>query len=284
MTDTSQYCPACECSAKDWCNCSHICNTHICDIDNDAARDAAGEQPSDPRYETYMQMNGNRIPVLDHGYIELLDHMGSDIDIVNAARTSFDTHETDMTERNVGLINFLMRERHGTPFEMVEFKFAVKAPIFVFREWHRHRIASINEMSGRYVELEREFYVPARDDIREQKGKPGAYYYERMESDERAAMAQHTIKVASDNGFDAYQNMLNDGVAKEVARLVLPVNTYSKMVWKTNLRALMNFVSLRNHEHAQREIMYYASIMEQIVSTIVPVAIESFIEYGRRTP
>jgi thymidylate synthase (FAD) len=256
----------------------------------------------------------DRIPVLDHGYIELLDHMGSDIDIVNAARTSFDaasvyhawsctlavphgtgmecdcahTHDHDgkrsLTRQDAGLINFLMRERHGTPFEMVEFKFAVKAPIFVFREWHRHRIASINEMSGRYVELEREFYIPHRNDMREQLGKPGAYYYERIENDDKAYTMQALIRSSCDKAFDTYEVLLEQGVAKEVARLMLPVNTYSKMVWKTNLRALMNFLSLRNHEHAQREIMYYASIMEQIVSTIVPVAIDAFIDHGRRTP
>ena len=258
----------------------------------------------------------DRIPVLDHGYIELLDSMGGDIDIVNAARTSFDSqgiyHIADcpetsaktnwekardcraagchdkngrhLSDRDAGLINFLMRERHGTPFEMVEFKFAVKAPIFVFREWHRHRIASINEMSGRYVELEREFYVPSREDIRVQKGKPGSYFYEAMDDDAAAAKVAEAIRFSSNAAFDEYEAMLADGVAKEVARLVLPVNTYSKMVWKTNLRALMNFLSLRNHEHAQREIMYYAAAMEQIVSTITPVAIDKFIEHGRRTP
>lgn len=226
----------------------------------------------------------DRIPVLDHGYIELLDSMGGDIDIVNAARTSFDGHETEMTDRNAGLINFLMRERHGTPFEMVEFKFAVKAPIFVFREWHRHRIASINEMSGRYVELEREFYVPSREDIRVQKGKPGAYYFEMVSDEEGAEGVRTAIRAICNGSFNTYEGLLANGVAKEVARLVLPVNTYSKMVWKTNLRAVMNFLSLRNHEHAQREIMYYAAAMEQIVSTIAPVAIDKFIEHGRRTP
>lgn len=253
----------------------------------------------------------DRIPVLDHGYIELLDSMGGDIDIVNAARTSFDDvgflHYPECKEvggpydcelakcavgsdarrlstKDAGLINFLMRERHGTPFEMVEFKFAVKAPIFVFREWHRHRIASINEMSGRYVELEREFYVPARDDIRVQNGKPGAYFYETMEDDQDAEEIRKNIEGSSLMSFDQYENMLRKGVAKEIARLVLPVNTYSKMVWKTNLRALMNFLSLRNHKHAQREIMHYAAAMEQIVSTIAPVAIDKFIEHGRRTP
>lgn len=225
-----------------------------------------------------------RVPVLDHGYVELLDSMGSDIDIVNAARTSFDGHETEMTARNVGLLNFLMRERHGTPFEMVEFKFAVKAPIFVMREWHRHRIASINEMSGRYVELEREFYVPARDDIREQKGKPGAYYYETVEDDVRASRVRNIIDVTCDDAFDSYAWMLKRGIAKEVARLVLPVNTYSKMVWKTNLRSLLNFLSLRNHKHAQLEIRRYAEAMEAMATSIAPVAMASFEKHERRSP
>lgn len=258
----------------------------------------------------------DRIPVLDHGYVELLDSMGSDIDIVNAARTSFDVKSiyhveecpetsalvtwekaqdcfdagcsskcgTCLSDRDTGLIGFLMRERHGTPLEMVDFRFAVKAPIFVFREWHRHRIASINEMSGRYVELEREFYIPSRDDIREQKGKAGAYYYERVDDDCLADNSISRINDSCNNAFDTYESLLNSGIAKEVARLVLPLNTYSKMVWKTNLRSLLNFLSLRNHQQAQREIMYYAAVIEQIVSTIVPVTINKFIEYDRVAP
>ena len=222
--------------------------------------------------------------VLDHGHIKLIDSMGSDIDIVNAARTSFDGSESEMNERNIGLVNFLMKNRHGTPFEMVEVKFEVKAPIFVFREWHRHRIASINEMSGRYVELEREFYVPHRDDIREQKGKPGAYYYERMENDARAKQVQSYIHAGAEVSFDDYERMLKQGVAKEIARLVLPLNTYSKMVWKTNLRAAMNFVSLRNHQHAQLEIREYASVMENILFQVAPVSMKSFVENGRTQP
>ncbi len=225
-----------------------------------------------------------RIKVLDHGYITLLDHMGGDIDIVNAARISFDQESGEMSDRDKGLINFLMRERHGTPFEMVDFKFEVGAPIFVFREWHRHRIASINEMSGRYTELERRFYIPARDQIREQKGKPGAYYYERMEDDDAALCYMDAIREQSEDCFDTYEKLLSSGVAKEVARLVLPVNTYSKMVWKCNLRAVMNFLSLRNHEHAQYEIRAYAQAMELLVSLVVPEAMSRFIEHGRVQP
>lgn len=252
--------------------------------------------------------------ILDHGYVKLLDSMGDDLAIVNAARTSFDSEsvyhaqwcEAALVDKSpctcnalgpryddgggtllpadAGLINYLMRCVHGTPFEMVSLKFAVKAPIFVFREWHRHRIASINEMSGRYVELPREFYVPARDDIREQKGKPGAYYYEMMDDDVAAEKVAEAIRFSSNMSFDEYEGMLADGVAKEVARLVLPVNTYSKMVWSVNLRSLMNFLSLRNHEHAQREIRYYAEAMEQMAFDVAPVAMQRFVDNGRKAP
>lgn len=263
-----------------------------------------------------------RVQVLDHGYVELLDSMGDDLAIVNAARTSFDSAATYhapncnltmtggvdctchikcacdnecpndcgcyyqsqsmLSLKDRGLINFLARERHTSPFEQVYLKFAVKAPIFVFREWHRHRTFSLNEMSGRYVELPREFYVPHRDDIREQKGKPGAYYYERIDSNEDAACVDNSIRWAAKVAFDEYEEMLENGVAKEVARLVLPVNTYSKMVWSGNLRNLMHFLSLRNHEHAQLEIRRYAEVIEKIAFEVAPVAMKAFNDNGRR--
>lgn len=254
--------------------------------------------------------------VLDHGSINLVESMGSDLDIVNAARTSFDAKSrlhgsrcplvtggdlgesgcmcgTDflsgnrgqyMLKKDAGLINFLMKHRHGTPFEMVQVKFEVEAPIFVFREWHRHRIASINEMSGRYVELERKFYVPDRDDIREQVGKPGNYSYERIKDDAKAELTRMKIWESSERGFDMYQEMLEVGIAKEVARLVLPVNTYSKMVWSANLRAVMNFLSLRNAPNAQLEIRKYAEIMEDMMFQVAPVAMQSFVDNGRQAP
>ena len=272
----------------------------------------------------------NRIPILDHGYIELLDSMGDDLSIVNGARQSFDEEshyhfpacpdtgadvpkakscicssiqmeinaggrfllddvfdgqEIDtLAKRDVGLINFLMRERHTSPFELVQVKLGVMLPIFVAREWMRHRTQSFNEMSSRYTHMPRLFYVPAREDIRVQKGKPGAYYYETMESDNDAKVTMATIHRASHTAFDDYEIMLANGVAKEVARLVLPVNTYSKMVWKTNLRALMNFLSLRNHDRAQREIRVYAEAMEEMAMSVAPVAMDAFISNGRTAP
>lgn len=222
--------------------------------------------------------------LLDHGSVTLLDSMGNDLSIVNAARTSFDQVETEMTERNAGLINFLMRERHGTPFEMCQFKFAVEAPIFVIREWQRHRIGSFNEMSGRYVELERKFYLPDNDEITVQKGKPGNYYYEPMQDQSTVINAIDELDAILNDCFDAYESLLAQGVSKEVARIVLPLSTYTKMVWSVNLRALLNFLSLRNHPHAQFHIRVYADAIENIVSEVVPVTIESFINNGRVTP
>ena len=255
--------------------------------------------------------------VLDHGSIELIDSMGGDLSIVNAARTSFDSRSllhykwcpavsgdesckcpiqardgvvvspvdaSHLAKRDAGLINFLMKHRHGTPFEMVEFMFQVEAPIFVLREWHRHRIASINEMSGRYVELERKFYVPHRDDIREQVGKAGSYTYERVENDSLAELTRLDITDASNSAFDAYEAMLKRGIAREVARLVLPVNVFSKMVWSVNGRALLNFLSLRNAPNAQLEIRRYAEAMEDIAKQLIPVTMKAFEENGRVCP
>ena len=224
-----------------------------------------------------------KVPVLDHGYVRLIDSMGDDLAIVNAARTSYDAASTELTDRDKGLIGFLMRERHGTPFEMVNLKFEVMAPIFVFREWHRHRIASINEMSGRYVQLERKFYVPAASDIRKQVGKPGAYEYQTVDP-QLAAEVRMGIETASDFAFEEYQMMLDAGIAKEVARLVLPVNTYSKMVWSCNLRALFNFLSLRNAPSAQLEIRRYAEVIETMIHDVAPVALHYFIIHGRKAP
>jgi thymidylate synthase (FAD) len=223
--------------------------------------------------------------VHEHGHVVLDDHMGDDLAIVNNARVSFNEQGETMDERNAGLIGFLMRNRHGSPFEAVTFRFDVKAPLFVFREWHRHRIGhSYNEWSARYSVIEPEFYVPQRDYIRHQVGKPGAYTFERLEDDELAAEVAARILQSQRDSYDDYEEMISEGVAKEVARVVLPVGTYSRMKWTCNLRSLMHFLSLRNSEHAQREIRDYAIAVEYFASSICPVAMQSFIENGRTAP
>jgi len=224
------------------------------------------------------------VPVHELGELSLMDFMGGDIDIVNAARASFNDADDEMSERNVGLIKYLMNNRHGTPFEMVELKFRVKAPIFVFREWHRHRVASINEWSGRYSKLEAEFYVPAADYFRSQVGKPGAYSFEQIEDPVLVETARSQIHSHCNAGYALYESLLERGVAKEQARIHLPVNTYSVMIWKTNLRAVMNFLSLRNSEHAMREICDYAKRLETFAWMVCPVAMEAFERNGRVCP
>lgn len=213
--------------------------------------------------------------VLDHGNVELLEVAGTELDIVNAARVSYGNESTEMNDKDRGLIKFLLRHEHMTPFEMVWLKWRVKAPIFVFREWHRHRTASINEMSGRYTELTNEFYVPEM--ARKLAGKQGNYYYEPM-SGHDSRLVSSAITDASEDAWEYYRYLLNLGVAKEMARMVLPVNIYSEMIWACNLRNLLHFIELRADERAQWEIQQYAIIMMEIVFDQFPTIAKFFLE------
>jgi thymidylate synthase (FAD) len=224
----------------------------------------------------------NSTAVLDHGFLALDGAFASDLAVVNAARVSFNVLSDEMTERDEGLIRFLMRERHGTPFEHGYFRFIVKAPIFVVREHHRHRSGhSYNEWSGRYSKLEPEFYVP--DDVRTQVGKPGAYTFEPVEPAVRES-AREEIRSAAEGAFAAYERMLEQGVAKEVARMVLPLALYTKYFWSCNPRSLMHFCSLRNSEHAQLEIREYAKAAEDFLQRVMPVTHAAFLANGRTAP
>lgn len=223
------------------------------------------------------------IEVLDKGYVDLIEHYGNDLTIVNAARVSFDKYSPEFTEKDAGLINYLMKNKHGTPFEMIDCTFRVKLPIFVAREWMRHRMASYNEMSGRYVELKKEMYVPKTEHVREQRGKPGNYYYEPT-AVHTATIAQNIIETNNEKCWEQYQELLNMGIAKEQARLVLPLNIYTEFIFKANLRSLLNFIALRNHEHAMFEIKEYAVAIEELIKEIVPITIESFEKNGRNVP
>lgn len=225
------------------------------------------------------------IPVLDKGFVRLEGSLAADLDPVNSARVSFGGRRTEMDDKDRGLVNFLARERHGTPFEHAFFRFEVKAPIFVFREWHRHRIGvSINEQSGRYMQLEREFYIPDPEDYRIQQGKPGSYHFVPDPNEDRIADSRRGVEDICHRAFDEYERQLEAGVAKEIARIVLPVNTYSTMWWSCNPRSLMSYLSLRNAPNAQREIAAYAEVMEEIAKLVMPVSFEAFVEHGRKTP
>lgn len=227
--------------------------------------------------------NPDELLVFDHGFVRLDDAMASDLSVVNSARVSFAVRKAEMDERDAGLIRFLMRERHGTPFEHNSFRFHVRCPVFVAREWFRHRMSSFNEESARYHKLEDDFYVPEPGAVRSQVGKPGAYTFEPVDDD----LADETIAVIQDaykRSYDAYSALIDKGVAKEVARAVLPFGIYTQFYWTINARSLMNFLSLRNAEAAQYEIRVYAQAVEEFFKRLMPITYDSFVSFGRRAP
>jgi thymidylate synthase (FAD) len=223
------------------------------------------------------------IPVLDHGFVRLDEAMADDLSVVNGARVSFARHKTEMDDSDAGLIGFLMRSRHGSPFEHNAFRFHVRAPIFVAREWFRHRVSSFKEFSMRYAKATEDFYVPEPEDVRTQVGKPGAYSFEPM-SDEVAETTRDELQQVYATAYATYERLVELGVARELARAVLPVGAYTEFYWTVNARALMNFLSLRNSENAQREIRRYAEACERFFAERMPVTYEAFVASGRTAP
>jgi thymidylate synthase (FAD) len=216
-------------------------------------------------------------------YVQLVDVMASDLAVVQAAKVSTVGVESLTTESNEGLIKYLMRERHASPFEHNVFKFVVHAPIFVAREFMRHRIASYNEESGRYRQLNPEFYLPwSIERPLVQVGKTGAYTFEPGSQelrDKTIAIMDEAYEVS----WDAYQALLESGVAKEVARMVLPVGIYSTWYVTINARSLMNFLSLRTASNAQWEIQQIALDMEEHFKIHMPVTYQAWVANGRQS-
>jgi thymidylate synthase (FAD) len=223
------------------------------------------------------------IQVLDHGFVRLDDSMADDLSVVNAARVSFARRKEAMDESDEGLIRFLLREHHGTPFEHNSFRFHVRAPIFVAREWFRHRVGSFNEFSMRYARATDDFYVPEPEDVRTQVGKPGSYSFEPVEP-ELAEATREELRAVYDQAYATYERLVERGVARELARLVMPVGAYTEFYWTINARSLMNFVSLRNAEAAQREIRRYAEACERFLEQKMPVTYAAFVAAGRVAP
>ena len=223
------------------------------------------------------------ILVLDHGFVRLDDAMASDLSVVNAARVSFGRRKDEMDEADEGLIRFLMRERHGTPFEHNAFRFHIRAPIFVAREWFRHRVGSFNEFSMRYARATDDFYVPEPDDVRTQVGKPGSYSFEPV-ADHVAETTREEMRGVYEAAYAAYERLVEQGVAREIARAVLPVGAYTEFYWTVNARSLMNFVSLRAAETAQREIRRYAEACERFLAETMPVTHAAFVANSRVAP
>ena len=229
------------------------------------------------------RVSEDTIHVLDHGFVRLDDAMADDLSVVNAARVSFARRKETMEDADAGLIRFLMRERHGTPFEHNSFRFHIRAPIFVAREWFRHRVGSFNEFSMRYAKASDEFYVPAPEDVRTQVGKPGSYSFEPV-TDEVAQTTRDELAAVYAAAFAAYERLVEMGVARELARAVMPVGAYTEFYWTVNARALMNFISLRAAETAQREIRRYADAVEQLFAERMPVTYEAFLASDRIAP
>ena len=219
-------------------------------------------------------------PALDHGFIRLVDHMGGDLSIVRSARVSYDAEwrAGEDEGKDAKLIHYLLKNKHTSPFESVTFTFDVKAPIFVFRQWHRHRTWAFSEISARYAELPSDFYVPALDQLTTQS--KSNKQMRTVEQHPQAAEFRRKILDSCSAAFVLYKEMLAAGAPRELARGVLPVNTYSHMFATVNLLNLMRFLSLRQHEHSQYEIRVYADAMLDLIEPVVPVAVAAFKEYG----
>lgn len=214
--------------------------------------------------------------VLNHGLVRLVEHMGSDLSVVRAARTSYDAEwRTGEDEgKDAKLISYLMKNRHTSPFEAVQFTFEVKAPIFVFRQLHRHRTQSISEVSARYSELPEEFYIPEVSQITRQHESN-----KQMRTDDihpEAELIQRMIAAQCESAFSTYHQMLKMGTPRELARSVLPVGTYSRMFTSMNLHNFLHLAGLRIHHHAQYEVRVVVEAMLELVEPIVPVCIAAW--------
>lgn len=206
---------------------------------------------------TQVDVIGSRQHVLGDGigYVELVDYMASDLKVVNAARVSYQKHSSELSERDKKLINYLMENRHTSPFEHAVFQFRVKCPLFTFAQWRTHRWSSFNSQSGRWSKFDHEFYCP-----------------------------NETVKALTITAFDYYEALLARGEPKEQARMVLPQNIYTSFYWTVNASSLLNFLSLRNDDHAQEEIREYALAVERYMSMIMPVTYAAFERFGRVPP
>ena len=229
------------------------------------------------------------MPVLDHGFVRVIDYMGDDAAVVQAARVSYGRGTRRVSE-DTGLIRYLMRHRHSTPFEMCEIKYHVKLPIFVARQWIRHRMANVNEYSARYSILDREFYIPAPEHLAAQSESNRQGRGDILEGDE-AAEVLALLRQDAMLTYEHYAHMLNEdgsgtprvpgrqGLARELARMNLTLNTYTQWYWKSDLHNLLNFLSLRADSHAQYEIRAYAEVMLRSVEAWVPETFAAFCEY-----
>lgn len=245
------------------------------------------KRPFSPEAENILYKPFN---VLDHGFVRLVDYMGNDNSVVQAARVSYG-NGTKRASEDEALIRYLMRHKHTTPFEMVEMKFHAKMPIFVARQWIRHRTASVNEVSARYSILPNEFYIPSEDDLAIQSINNKQGRGETL-SPQQAREVMNLLRDDGERAYTFYKDLLNEdlqteekidpqrpGIARELARMGLTLNFYTEWYWKTNLHNLFHFLKLRMDPHAQKEIRVYADEMAKITQAVAPVSYKAFHDY-----
>ena len=256
------------------------------EIDQARSSNFETRRPTVPELEEIMF---KPLPVLDHGFVRIIDYMGDDAAIVQAARVSYGKGTTKVSD-DAGLLNYLLRHRHSTPFEMCEIKYHIKLPIFIARQWIRHRTANVNEYSARYSVLDREFYIPDQVNLATQSQSNRQGRGEVLEGKEAVAVLD-LLRDDAENNYNHYVEMLNedesghiidesrDGLSRELARMNLTLNTYTQWYWKIDLHNLLHFLSLRADEHAQYEIRVYAEAMMETVKRWCPITYDAFIDH-----
>mgnify|MGYP002631362418 CR=1 FL=1 len=254
-----------------------------------AAARAQSNQTRRPTVPALEEILYEALPLLDHGFVRVVDYMGDDAAVVQAARVSYGKGTRRVSE-DAGLINYLMRHRHTTPFEMCEIKYHIKLPIFVARQWIRHRTANVNEYSARYSILDKEFYLPAPEQLGVQSSSNRQGRGDALTGPE-AARVMELLKEDSERTYAHYDEMLNEGpdgqprdpgrqgLARELARMNLTLNFYTQWYWKVDLHNLLHFLSLRADAHAQYEIRVYAEAMLETLKRWVPITYEAFCQY-----
>jgi|TARA_B100002051_G_scaffold269920_1_gene301987 thymidylate synthase (FAD) len=263
-----------------------LTDQQIQDIKNQQSQENKTKRVVAPELENILY---EAIPILDHGFIRVIDYMGDDTSIVQAARVSYGKG-TKKVSTDSGLIKYLMRHWHSTPFEMCEIKYHVKLPIFIARQWIRHRTANVNEYSARYSILDKEFYLPEANHLAAQSKNNRQGRGDILQG-EQAKKVLDLLKGDAERTYDNYEKMLNerydgsiidenkDGLARELARMNLTLGTYTQWYWKTDLLNLMNFLRLRADHHAQYEIRAYADVMLDTLKRWVPITYEAFLDY-----
>lgn len=225
-------------------------------------------------------MPENDLKVLDKGFVHLVEHMGGDRAVVQAARVCYKSDGLGDPDKDRKLIHYLLAHQHGTPFEHAVLKFHVKAPIFVARQWFRHRMSSYNETSGRYAEVKDEFYIPKRWRAQDTKNRQGSLpiNWAGDVGESQQLLWGRRLEMCCAEAMAEYRSLLNEGIAKEMARMLLPVNLYTEFYWTVNARALMHFIGLRSEQHAQWEIRQYSNALWRLWAPVMPWTAAAFLQ------